>query len=449
MRKLLTCVFLLVVGVIRSFASGPFTISSAEAVAYSDSYIKGTSGQLSVFVVNSLQDGATLTFTSSSQDSLYDCKWYSYSESVDKLTPIASNTQLNKNIASLKGISSDKGYSVQFSDANGNVSKYYVWLTKYQPVASAEWNKDEYYCDVLPIHISPMMYYTSLDELKGIVKRTSDVTYNVFEYESGERIENTTVTVTADSIMRVNVPTVNTPFKFTDVDFNTQFTTDTFVTYAVNAFPKIITGFKSANELESATDYEKTADSTVVLYFGKDASFRSSGPLTLQIYGGFSPAVDSHTWYFSYNDSTYSSATQYSQKGTDTIADCDILNEPGTYWVKLVVRNNASECEYETYAKFIIADSKLYIPNVFTPDGNGANDKFMVSFSSIESYECRIYNQWGRKVYDSSDITDGWDGTYHGHDMPTGVYFYVIKAKGLDGTSYEKKGTVNLIRSSN
>jgi len=66
-----------------------------------------------------------------------------------------------------------------------------------------------------------------------------------------------------------------------------------------------------------------------------------------------------------------------------------------------------------------------------------------------------IFNQWGEKVYESTNMVcnnnatcagTGWDGTYKGKKLPAGVYIYVGKFNLINGTSVEKKGSVNLIR---
>jgi gliding motility-associated-like protein len=89
----------------------------------------------------------------------------------------------------------------------------------------------------------------------------------------------------------------------------------------------------------------------------------------------------------------------------------------------------------------------FFIPNAFTPNGDGRNDVFMVYGSSIRDIDIRIFNQWGQLVFESQDAQRGWDGSYGGHQQPAGVYLYVIKVDlyGQPRTIY-KKGSLNLIR---
>lgn len=85
------------------------------------------------------------------------------------------------------------------------------------------------------------------------------------------------------------------------------------------------------------------------------------------------------------------------------------------------------------------------IPNVFTPNGDLANDVFTFEIQSLEYFECDIYNRWGNKVYHfDNDKQDGWDGTIFGATLaPAGTYYYVIKGKGKDGTIFREAEEIN------
>lgn len=88
----------------------------------------------------------------------------------------------------------------------------------------------------------------------------------------------------------------------------------------------------------------------------------------------------------------------------------------------------------------------IYIPNAFTPNGDGTNDLFLVYGTSIKTMQLKIYNQWGGLVFTSNDITKGWDGMYHGNNASAGVYAYTLEAKMLDGKQVIKRGSFTLIR---
>jgi len=95
----------------------------------------------------------------------------------------------------------------------------------------------------------------------------------------------------------------------------------------------------------------------------------------------------------------------------------------------------------------VFGASTLIVPNVFTPNGDGNNDVFKVEGTSVESIEGEIYNRWGEKLFSWDTLNGAWDGrTSSGKETPDGTYFYIIKAKGLDGVDYLKKGAFSLIR---
>lgn len=90
------------------------------------------------------------------------------------------------------------------------------------------------------------------------------------------------------------------------------------------------------------------------------------------------------------------------------------------------------------------------IPNVFTPNGDGFNDYFFVEGSGFESFSISIMSRMGAVVYESNSIDFRWDGKDRfGNSIPDGVYFYEIRAYGMDGLPYleeNSKGTITVIR---
>lgn len=94
-----------------------------------------------------------------------------------------------------------------------------------------------------------------------------------------------------------------------------------------------------------------------------------------------------------------------------------------------------------------IAESELHIPNAFSPNDDGINDVFKVSYKSLVSFDACVLNRWGQKIYNwgFSNIDKGWDGTFHGKKVKDGVYFIIIKAVGSDGVKYLHKGDINVL----
>jgi gliding motility-associated-like protein len=91
--------------------------------------------------------------------------------------------------------------------------------------------------------------------------------------------------------------------------------------------------------------------------------------------------------------------------------------------------------------------SNVYIPNAFTPNGDGVNDVFSVYGSELSSVSMTVYNRWGEKIFDSGDNQWAtWDGTYMGNLQSNGVYVYYVELTYLDGRKKTRQGSVTLIR---
>ena len=84
--------------------------------------------------------------------------------------------------------------------------------------------------------------------------------------------------------------------------------------------------------------------------------------------------------------------------------------------------------------------STIYVPNVFTPNGDGVNDVYFLMSTNITSFNLNIFNRWGQLIFNSNHPSKGWDGSYGGKEVPDGVYIYIIDAKGIDDVIYKKTG---------
>jgi len=87
----------------------------------------------------------------------------------------------------------------------------------------------------------------------------------------------------------------------------------------------------------------------------------------------------------------------------------------GKYYIVLVTLNEDSCADEIAKMIFIASSSGIKVPNAFTPNGDGLNDEFRIMNAGIlELMEFKIYNRWGELVFETNDITKGWDGTFKG-----------------------------------
>jgi gliding motility-associated-like protein len=94
---------------------------------------------------------------------------------------------------------------------------------------------------------------------------------------------------------------------------------------------------------------------------------------------------------------------------------------------------------------YIRTNYRVYIPNVFSPNGDGKNDLFRPAMRGFAESELNIYNRWGERLFQSRDNA-GWDGTYRGQPVPEGVYMYTLSVLNLYGEKQFFNGKVVLMR---
>jgi len=88
----------------------------------------------------------------------------------------------------------------------------------------------------------------------------------------------------------------------------------------------------------------------------------------------------------------------------------------------------------------------VYVPNIFSPNGDGNNDVLYVRSLHIKELKFSVYNRWGEKVFESQNKNEGWDGNYKGQPCSPDVYVYHVAIVFEDGTEESRKGNVTLVR---
>ncbi|MBE2247482.1 MAG: gliding motility-associated C-terminal domain-containing protein, partial [Candidatus Competibacteraceae bacterium] len=94
----------------------------------------------------------------------------------------------------------------------------------------------------------------------------------------------------------------------------------------------------------------------------------------------------------------------------------------------------------------VIVLHNIFVPNTFTPNGDGKNDFFTAVSNSCKEYRMFIFNRWGDKIFETEKIDAGWDGTYMDVEAKQDVYVFRIEATFFDGQYHEIIGQVNLLR---
>lgn len=183
-------------------------------------------------------------------------------------------------------------------------------------------------------------------------------------------------------------------------------------------------------------------------------SYQGSAPLTVRFASG-AQNVDGwqahYEWRFSKEDGSQPYLVRYEESTEFT------FTEAGTHRIVLYATfvNNGDTVAYtddywaeNTPITVSVSESKLDMPNAFSPNGDGINDVYKAKsgYQSIVEFHAYIFNRWGQKLYEWTDPAGGWDGKYNGKDVKQGVYYVLVKAKGADGRKYNIKKDVNLLR---
>lgn len=136
--------------------------------------------------------------------------------------------------------------------------------------------------------------------------------------------------------------------------------------------------------------------------------------------------------------------------GSDTFKNSNIVfgKDTGTYWIKLVVTTDKG-CKDSSMKKVVIGpDIIIFVPDAFTPDNSGPNENntFKPFVINNKTYQMLIFNRWGEKMFETTDLTKGWDGNYLGKPAQDGVYVYKMFVTSLEDKVFQYNGTFTLIR---
>jgi len=96
--------------------------------------------------------------------------------------------------------------------------------------------------------------------------------------------------------------------------------------------------------------------------------------------------------------------------------------------------------------EFACDEPDIFVPNAFTPNGDGNNDVLYVRGRYITALEFKVFDRWGEKVFETTDQAFGWDATFNGKPVDPAVFVYWLKVECEGGQTYFKKGNVTVIR---
>lgn len=180
----------------------------------------------------------------------------------------------------------------------------------------------------------------------------------------------------------------------------------------------------------------------VNVYATPQASFSQSETMTTLLqpvihFSNSSSGAGFYQWYFGDN-----SAPSFELNPIHEYQDT------GTFQIQLIV-SNSEGCPDTTYGEIRITEGfAVYIPNAFTPNGDGVNDIFKALGIGMKDYDLFILDRWGLNIFHSDKPEYGWDGTVHGNgeQCQSDVYEYILRVRDFRGKLHQYIGHVSLVR---
>ena len=119
------------------------------------------------------------------------------------------------------------------------------------------------------------------------------------------------------------------------------------------------------------------------------------------------------------------------------------INKKGTYYVTV----SEGLCFGSDTVLVIPGDCEIFIPSAFTPNKDNLNETFgVITDVTVKYFSMQIFSKWGQVIFSTNDISQKWDGTFKGKNMPNGAYFWMMNYVSLKGKKVYEQGTVMLIR---
>ena len=417
-------------------ASSQVTFSGGDAGIYTPKEIVLSNNHSSlnkIYVLHNT-DGVSMTFNSSTGER---ATWNSYyyrngNLVMDTITDIrwdGMGTTLNRVIPNI-------GYKI-----TEGTTPFHCWVVNYADY-EMELNgmslSDDSSCDLLSFiidgHADPI-YYDELEGNRKLLDREIMLSYKTLVWNDNTESWGETVVIdTFPSLAQgisIAPPLCDTKFTLTGDRFLKEWPIDE-KTYEIEYSAKAVNCVSTAYYLDDQGNYLLDEQGNKVKLDGELSG--GSAPVRILFSGDHTDGVAYSLWEIARDQNFEDVILQFYQKEVDYT-----FMETGDYYVRYMVANDDGSCKSygDTYT-INVGVSELQIPNIFM-------EMWRVSYKSLVEFHCWIFNRWGNLVYEYTDPAGGWDGTYRGKPVDTGVYYYVVTALGSDGKKHNRSGDINVL----
>ena len=434
------------------FASVFLCISTLAQFSFSgvDNIIGVEQDNIDTVLVAEKVDGLLLKYEVEEPSTI---NWYTYAKDAEELSLVKTDENVTE--STLEALSEASiGYVIKVNDEKTfwawvfDHSKHNLELGEITVNTELE-DRCHYYQLNFNIEADEFLYDTlGHDRAPFEVVRTFTLSYDS-TYYAGETWVSDSIGYSIPLVSDYSVPSPlqSTSYKLQGDNFLLEWgkTLET-ETDLIPAFAVAVEQEYSVRIREDATNELNKDNSTEVKLSG-------SAPLNIELINYASPAAFFYNWCIS-NDKEFNNC----YINTSTKDFRYTFDTHGTYYLKSEITNSQmsedslKNCMVTNTIIVEVLNSKLDVPNVFSPNGDGVNDEFKVAYQSLTTFRARVYSIHGRLLHEWTDPAKGWDGTIGGNPAAEGTYYYVIEATGDDydedgkQIKYKLKGDINLLR---
>ncbi len=184
---------------------------------------------------------------------------------------------------------------------------------------------------------------------------------------------------------------------------------------------------------------EQQSDSTCTVYLQVNKLQDTEYQLAWTDYLGY----DSKTYTIQYLDENGNAVVERPATEGLSYRDSSPVETYQKLRYRIKVNSNNNQTSYSNIVSFELK-SRIFIPNAFSPDGDGLNDYFKPDTRFIKSYTLSIFDRWGELIFYEQNSQNGWDGSYKGSKATSGTYVFLLEGMDFYGNTINKKGTVTV-----
>lgn len=437
--------------------------SSAAPVSFQNSMLhvitdvpdKNT-GLDNIFVIYDTK-GVDMVYSTSNSSNV---KIYKYSNLGGGYAEEITSLERNNDSVILHDIEGNLGYIIEEGS-----NRYYCWIVEYLPYRFSIKSitaSDDIECDATVLDVdgyAAPIYYFTINGQQRELGRDITVTYDTQKFDKNvgdfTTVSSKTILSSFENRIRLSPASLAyTSFIIKGDRFLQDWKWGVEAESIVIA-PHAVSIVTDANQLDDNSNNKPSQDDSSDSESSDEisespsnqikddsSSLGGSAPADIEFSAYVSEGVLHYEWQMSRDPDFAEIEYRFNVQNLDYT-----FLEEGTYYVRFIGSNSDGSCEAigDTYAVSIGA-SELLCPNAFSPDGDGVNDEWKVSYRSLIEFDCWIFDRYGAEICHFSDPKLGWDGKRNGKLVNPGVYFYVITAVGSDGKKYKKSGDINILR---